>query len=102
MLNNDDQFNTGIFAINTLSELLIINKLKLSMIRSTFLLALIASAAQAVHLKINSEADAEASADAGEPKVLDSLVDGPNDGFPTDDCDVNIPAYFEDAVCFDG
>ena len=98
MLNNDDQFNTEIFAINTLSEFLIINKLKLSMIRSTFLLALIASAAQAVHLKIDSEADA----DAGEPEVLDSLVDGPNDGFPTDDCDANIPADFEDAVCFDG
>ena len=70
------------------------------MIRSTFLLALIASAAQAVHLKINSEADTDAA--TGEPEVLDSLVEGPNDGFPTDACDANIPADFDDAVCFDG
>ena len=35
-----------------------------------------------------------------EPK--DSLEEGPHDGFPTDGCDANIPAYFEDAVCFDG
>ena len=53
-----------------------------------------------MHLKINSEADTEAG--TGEPEVLDSLVEGPNDGFPTDACDANIPAEFDDAVCFDG
>ena len=55
------------------------------------MLALIASAAQAVHLKIT---------EPEEPK--DSLTEGPEEGFPTDNCDANIPADFEDAVCFDG
>ena len=60
------------------------------MLRNSFLLALIASAAQAVHLRIT---------EPEEPKA--SLTEGPEAGFPTDNCDANIPADMEDPVCWD-
>ena len=60
------------------------------MIRSSFLLALVVSSAQAVHVKLNSS----------EPKK--SIKEGPYEGFPTDGCSANIPPHLEDAVCFDG
>ena len=60
------------------------------MFRSSFLLALAVSAAQAVHLKL------------GTTETKDSLVEGPQEGFPTDGCDADVPSYLDDAVCFDG
>ena len=60
------------------------------MFRSSFLLALAVSAVQAVHLKL------------GNTEAKESVEQGPYDGFPTDGCDATIPAYLDDAVCFDG
>ena len=63
------------------------------MLRNTFLLALLVSAANAV--KLSDEEDCP-------EEILASEIEGPAEGFPDELCEEAKPAEYYDPVCYEG
>ena len=65
------------------------------LLRNSFLLAMLASAAQAI--KLSELVDGTCP-----EEILPSEIDGPAEGFPDDLCEGDEPEEYDDPVCYEG